>query len=207
MSEAVNTASDWVAAYLPTIIAIVTSSTFVIMVLRFLLNLILLKVRTKTTKGLNDGVIAKYEALENRVNQVVGDLENLFNNSMGKYADMTKAQFSELMAQYQNVKKEYFNAVIEGRDDFLALVEQGRELKENVENTLKEITEQAKEITLNKVEEIKEEIQNDVTEDVEEVKETLIENIEEIKDEIIEEIPQEVKDGYVKVKKVYGKQE
>ena len=200
MNEAINNASDWVAAYLPTIIAIVTSSTFVFIVMRFILNLILLKVKNKTTKNLNDDVIKKYTELENRVNRVVEDMEKLFTASMEKYSEMTKKQFSKLMAQYQNMKKEYFNAVIDGKEDLVALVDDVKTLKDNVEKKLENLPDEVQLTIEPKVEEIKIEAEEAVSNLIEVPQE----KIEEIKEEI-EEIKEEVKDdGYVVVKKVYG---
>lgn len=198
MSGAFNQVSDWLATYWPTIVAIVTSSTFVYMLMRFIIQLILIKVRAKTTKGINEEVVKKYTALEARVNQVVGELEGLFTASLEKYSQMTSEQFDVLMQKYQKEKKEYLNAVINGKQDFVALIEEAKNIKEKIEEKFNDLAEETKTEVVEMVEEIKEQAQEQVNETVEEVKEFVEENK-------IESINTEKKDNeYIVVKKVYG---
>ena len=130
MSEWINTASDWVSSHLPALIAIVTSGAFVGALINFLLGLWRIKIQSRETAKNNAVIAGKYEKLEERVNNVITTLEGMFEKLMKKYADLTKEQFNELMAQYQKTKQAYLQAVVNADKETELLIAKAKEIAE-----------------------------------------------------------------------------
>lgn len=189
MSEFFNSINDVISQHLPEVIAIVTSGTFVLLMVRFLLNLILIKVRAKTMKNANSEIAGKYEALEKKVESVVANLEKVFLEYMERYSTMTKEQFSSLMEQYQKTKREYLKAVISAENQTKELIEKAREIQKEIrEKPQEEVVEEPIEEPIEEIESISEEPQVE----------------QEVEPQVINSAEEPEEDGYIKVKKIYG---
>lgn len=192
MTEFVNRVSDLISTYWPQILAILSSTTFIYLVLKFLFQFILIKVRAKENKKTNSETLKKYEELEKKLDTFVGSIESVFMSMIEKNQQLTKEQFNSLFEKYQKTKQTYMNAIISANKETQELLETAKEIK-------KEAEEQAKQQI---IEDENVENTNENTENIENIAE--IEPEEQQVEEEVKEEENEENSEYIVVEKIYG---
>ena len=109
--------SDFISAHWGEVLAIFGGGGSGVVLVSFICRLILIKVQAKSTKKINAPVVAKFEETSKLINDMEAKVKQVFNDSLVEYTNIIRAEFSDLMAQYQEVKQAIYKEVVNGNEE------------------------------------------------------------------------------------------
>ena len=159
VSEFFTGMSDFVTAHWGEVVAILTSSTLIPILINFVLKLIFLKIQAKSNKNTNGKVLDRLNTMEQKFLDMTNTLKTAFENNVINYTRLVEEKFNDLMNKYQQTKQKIYSNIVNGKEEVTNLLD---ELEKQTVEVERIITEQSENINVDeeKIEDNQNNIEN-----------------------------------------------
>lgn len=146
-------ASDFITAKYPELLAIITSTGFVLFLIKLLGGFIVAKIKAKVNKPLVD----RLAEINIKIDTTLDAVEERFNKSLQEYNEKMKALMAQTLDNYKKTKQKLYKKIVEANEQVEQVIKESKEEAEKIKAEIKdEVDEEAK------VEQVTDQVENQV---------------------------------------------